>query len=245
MKQNKYDDEKFFSQYSKMGRSVQGLEGAGEWYILKKLFPDFKGKRVLDLGCGFGWHCRYAAEKGAEAVTGVDISEKMLKEAKKKTNCNNIKYLHLGIEDIDFKENSFDIVISSLAFHYVKSFYDICLKVHNALAPDGDFVFSAEHPVFTACGTQDWCYDSSGNIIHWPVDNYYIEGQREATFLGEKIIKYHKTMTTYLDTLLKTGFNITGFAEAEPAKAMIEKNPEFKNELRRPMIFIISAKNIK
>lgn len=62
MKQNKYDDAVFFSEYEKMPRSVKGLEGAGEWPVLKSLFPELKNKSVLDLGCGFGWHCRYARE---------------------------------------------------------------------------------------------------------------------------------------------------------------------------------------
>ena len=51
MKENKYDDDVFFNKYKEMNRSVQGLEGAGEWSQLKQLLPDFEGKRVLDLGC--------------------------------------------------------------------------------------------------------------------------------------------------------------------------------------------------
>lgn len=92
MKQNKYDDKVFFQKYSKMDRSVKGLAGAGEWKTLQKLLPDFKDKRVLDLGCGFGWHCQYAIEHGAKAVTGVDISEKMLTVAKEKTD-SKIRYI--------------------------------------------------------------------------------------------------------------------------------------------------------
>ena len=53
MKENKYDDDRFFSQYAQMSRSVEGLQGAGEWHILQKMLPDFTDKRVLDLGCGF------------------------------------------------------------------------------------------------------------------------------------------------------------------------------------------------
>lgn len=54
MKENKYDDNTFFQKYSQMSRSQQGLAGAGEWETLRKLLPDFKDKRVLDLGCGYG-----------------------------------------------------------------------------------------------------------------------------------------------------------------------------------------------
>ena len=78
MKENKYDDDIFFQKYSQMSRSQQGLAGAGEWETLRKLLPDFKDKRVLDLGCGYGWHCIYAMEHGASSVVGVDISHKML-----------------------------------------------------------------------------------------------------------------------------------------------------------------------
>lgn len=63
-----------------MSRSVKGLEGAGEWHVFKSLLPDLRNKRVLDLGCGFGWHCRYAREQQASSVIGVDISEKMLQK---------------------------------------------------------------------------------------------------------------------------------------------------------------------
>ena len=53
MKENTYDDGTFFAQYSRFPRSVQGLSAAGEWHALREMLPDFTGKRVLDLGCGF------------------------------------------------------------------------------------------------------------------------------------------------------------------------------------------------
>lgn len=80
MKENKYDEEKFFAKYSEMDRSRKGLQAAGEWSELQKLLPDFAGKKVLDLGCGYGWHCRYAAEQGAVYVLGTDISKKCWKK---------------------------------------------------------------------------------------------------------------------------------------------------------------------
>ena len=42
MKQNKYDDNNFFESYGKMPRSIDGLNSAGEWYILRKMLPEFQ-----------------------------------------------------------------------------------------------------------------------------------------------------------------------------------------------------------
>ena len=141
MKENKYDDEKFFHQYSQMSRSVDGLKGAGEWHVLQKMLPDFQGKRVLDLGCGFGWHCQYAIEHGAVHALGIDLSHKMLEEATKRNNSPRIEYKCMAIEDFDYTPESYDIVISSLTFHYLELFPDICKKVHRCLTPGGSLCF--------------------------------------------------------------------------------------------------------
>lgn len=84
MKENIYDQDDFFIAYSQFPRSVEGLNAAGEWPALQRLLPNFQGKSVLDLGCGYGWHCLYAAQQGAIKVIGTDISQKMLKVAKEK-----------------------------------------------------------------------------------------------------------------------------------------------------------------
>src|SRR5205085_9964966 len=81
MTQNIYDDAGFFAGYSALPRSIHGLDGAPEWPTLRALLPDLNGLRVLDLGCGFGWFCRYARGAGAASVTGYDVSERMLARA--------------------------------------------------------------------------------------------------------------------------------------------------------------------
>ena len=242
MKENKYDDPQFFSQYSQMSRSVQGLEGAGEWHVFRQLFPELKGKRVLYLGCGFGWHCQYAAQQGAQSVIGTDISDNMLREARRKNAFPNVQYERVAMEDIDFPDASFDVVISSLAFHYVASFDDICARVYRLLTPGGDFVFSVEHPVFTAQGTQNWYDDAQGKHLHWPVDRYFSEGLRQACFLGQEVTKYHKTLTTYINALLQTGFRLTALVEPEPDSRLLAQHPEYQDELRRPMFLLLSAR---
>ena len=241
MKENKYDDEIFFDRYSQMSRSVNGLKGAGEWHVLRSMFPAFKGKRVLDLGCGFGWHCLYAVEHGAVEVMGIDISEKMIEGAKQRNSSPLIQYKCVAIEDFEFKPSCYDVVISSLVFHYLESFKNICEKVYTCLSEGGAFVFSVEHPVFTAYGNQDWYYDEKGNSLHWPVDNYFTEGHRKAVFLGEEVTKYHKTLTTYVNDLIKSGFEVTGLVEPEPDDVLLTSVPGMKDELRRPMMLLISA----
>ena len=147
------------------------------------------------------------------------------------------------MEDLEFKSESFDIILSSLAFHYVKDFKTLVKNIALWLKKDGELVFSAEHPVFTSYGTQDWYYDENGSILHFPIDNYYYEGEREAVFLGEKVIKYHRTLTTYLNTLLQNGFTIQHIIEPQPPQEMLNL-PEMKDEMRRPMMLIVSAKKV-
>lgn len=241
MKQNKYDDESFFSAYGQMSRSVKGLEGAGEWYQFKPLIPALKGKSVLDLGCGFGWHCRFAREQQASSVIGVDISERMLQQAREKTNDPAISYIHMPIEDIEFSASEFDVVISSLAFHYIKSFEAICKKIYDYLKLGGTFIFSVEHPIFTSRPEQDWYRDEQGNPLHWPVDHYQAEGIRETTFLTEDVVKYHRTVSTYINDLIQVGFTIQAVRESKPSDEMLKNDPLMKDENRRPMFLIVSA----
>ena len=241
MNTSRYDDETFFEKYGQMDRSRLGLAGAGEWETLEPLLPDFAGKRVLDLGCGYGWHCIYAAEHGAASVTGVDLSEKMLAVAREKTRLPQVTYLRGDMAEIAFPPDSFDVVLSSLAIHYLPSFGDFLDRVRRCLVPGGDFVFSVEHPIFTAAGPQDWYYGPDGTPLHFPVDRYFEEGQRTARFLGEDVVKYHRTLTTYLDGLLTGGFELLRVVEPQPPARMLGQ-PGMRDELRRPMMLLVAAR---
>ncbi|QHT62407.1 class I SAM-dependent methyltransferase [Paenibacillus lycopersici] len=241
MKQNKYDDAGFFANYSLMARSVDGLDAAGEWQSFRRMLPDLTGKRVLDIGCGYGWHCRYAREQEAAEVVGIDISEKMLARAGELTDDPKITYRRLAIEDLDYPAGSFDVIISSLALHYIEHIDAVCKEVYRLLAPGGSFVFSTEHPVFTARAAQDWHYGADGEKLHWPVDDYSVEGMRETRFLENDVIKYHRTVSTMLNALIEAGFVIRKLSEPQPPKAMLDTVPGMRDELRRPMFLMIAA----
>jgi ubiquinone/menaquinone biosynthesis C-methylase UbiE len=101
MTQNIYDDESFFKGYSQLPRSIHGLDGAPEWHSLRALLPKIEGLRVLDLGCGFGWFCRWAREHKAASVVGIDVSERMLARAIAETADPAISYHKADLECVE------------------------------------------------------------------------------------------------------------------------------------------------
>ncbi|KAI8328044.1 S-adenosyl-L-methionine-dependent methyltransferase [Chlamydoabsidia padenii] len=201
-----------------MARSKYGLEAAGEWSTMKKMISNLEGKRVLDIGCGYGWHCFYAIELVATSVVGIDSSHKMLEVAERKSK-------ELFGDDGQYNIE-FNTLISSLALHYVQSFTDAITKVARFLKPHcGEFVFSVEHPIFTSYG--DWIYSKVGKPDHRPVDYYFSEGSRKTNFLGCEVVKYHKTLTTCVNSLVTTGlFQITQIIEPLPEPDMLTKMPD-------------------
>jgi SAM-dependent methyltransferase len=241
MKQNKYDEPEFFAKYSKMPRSIGGLDNAEEWHVFRALLPDLRDKRLLDLGCGYGWHCRYARQQQAQSVVGVDLSERMLDHAKSVTNDPGIEYLRSAIEDIDFPADEFEVVFSSLALHYVERFDLACQKVSHCLVTGGAFVFSVEHPMFTALAAQEWCYGPSGERLHWPVDDYQQEGPRHTQWLADNVVKYHRTVATYVNTLIDSGFQLSKLSEPAPSPDRLIEQPDFQDDCRRPTFLLIAA----
>lgn len=146
-------------------------------------------------------------------------------------------YLNILIEELDFSKTGVDALDIDIINNKVQIFPE---KIYRILKSGGKLVFTVEHPVFTAYGTQDWHYNEKGEILHFPVDNYYYEGKRTAVFLGEKVTKYHRTLTTYLNTLLSNGFIINHIVEPQPPENMMDI-PGMQDEMRRPMMLIVSA----
>lgn len=241
---NEYDEEGFFLRYASMDRSRYGLDAAGEWYQLRNLFPPLEGKDVLDLGCGYGWHCIYCLQHGAAKVLGIDSSGRMLKEAERLHGRKGIEYRHIGIEEYEYPEDSWDFVISNLALHYIGDLGKVYSLVHRTLRKNGVFLFNIEHPVFTAEGSEEWICDDEGNHLHWPVDDYFRPGTRWTTFLGSSIKKQHHTLTQILNGLIETGFEIRAVIEAQPSEDVINLEG-MADEMRRPMMLLVKAEATK
>src|SRR5258708_36619692 len=187
MKQNIYDNPRFFEGYSQLRRHESGLNMAVDQPAMRSLLPPLANKRVLDLGCGFGKMCRYAIDQGAANVVGVDISTKMLAKAREDTADSRISYIQSALEDLTFAQASFDVVASSLALHYIERYDSVCANVKSWLVAGGAFVFSVEHPMVTAYPVGRYV-DEKGEGQHWLVDNYKIEGIRHTQWFTDDVI---------------------------------------------------------
>ncbi len=241
MTQNIYDDDEFFAGYSRLPRSVAGLDGAPEWPALRALLPDLSARKVLDLGCGFGWFCRWARQQGAGYVLGIDVSEKMLARSRARTEDPAITYTRADMGQLELPPVSFDLVYSSLALHYVENLSGLMSQVYRSLVPGGALVFSVEHPIFTAPSEPRWSLNAAGRRI-WPVDGYLDEGPRSTDWLAKGVVKQHRTLATYINMLVRLSFAISHVEEWSPTDAQIAAQPNWADERQRPPFLLVAAK---
>lgn len=238
MAQNIYDNASFFAEYNKLPRSQEGLAGAPEWPALQQIVGSVKKAKVLDLGCGYGWFCRWASESGAAEVSGVDISMQMLEKAEHDWPPDEkIKYLRIDLDELDPAEGRYDLVYSSLAFHYAKDIKSLFQKIYSSLRSGGRLVFSIEHPLFTAPLVPE--FDNVRG--KWSLNSYHNEGERMRYWLGENVKKQHRTLTTYVEALIEPGFRLDAFKEWKPSEEELKEHPDWEMEIHRPMFLLMAA----
>jgi SAM-dependent methyltransferase len=240
MTQNVYDQPAFFDAYARMRRSVEGLDGAGEWPAVRALLPDLNGRSVVDLGCGYGWFCRWARKQGAARVLGLDLSEKMLAVARDAETDAGILYERADLETLSLPEGAFDLAYSSLAFHYVEDAARLYAQIRRSLEPGGRLVFSIEHPIYMAPAHPRWL--AHEGVMTWPVDGYLLEGPRTTDWLGARVVKHHRTVGTTLNLLIASGFTIEHVEEFCPTPEQIAARPELADEVQRPMFLLVRAR---
>jgi SAM-dependent methyltransferase len=238
--QNIYDTPQFFDGYSRLDRQMRGLDGAPEWPPLRALLPELRGKRVVDLGCGFGWFARWALSQGAVSALGIDLSENMLTRARAEIADPAVSYLKTDLERLELPRESFEVAFSSLALHYVEDFGRLIGEVFRALVSRGHFVFSIEHPIYMASMNAGWMANDDGGRT-WPVDHYALEGSRVTDWLAKGVVKQHRTLATTLNTLIGAGFVIQRIAEWSPTREQVAAQPSLADELDRPMLLLVAA----
>lgn len=241
MAQNIYDDPEFRAGYVTLDRQIRGLDGAPEWPSMRTMLPtDLRGRRVVDLGCGFGWFSRWADEHGAASVIGVDVSREMLKRARADTSSSSIDYRRTDLDRLNLPDRSVDLAFSSLTFHYVADLDRLLRMLAEAIEPGGQLVFSVEHPILSAPSSQHFETSDAGRMI-WPLERYLEEGERVTHWFVDGVIKQHRTIATYINSLVTAGFVVDHIDEWGPSAEQIRERPEFSDDVHRPWFLLVGA----
>jgi 2-polyprenyl-3-methyl-5-hydroxy-6-metoxy-1,4-benzoquinol methylase len=241
--QNVYDDPDFFAGYSQLERFDVAWGTAYEHESFAALLPDVAGSRVLDLGCGAGQLTLHLAQAGAAEVIGIDVSERMLEIARTQRAESLVTYLRASMDEAEFPAGRFELVVSSLALHYVEDYRRLVRRVADWLVPGGVIVFSTEHPMFTARASDDgWIRDAGGEPLRWTIDRYGAEGLREERWFRDGVQKFHRMLATLLNGLVDAGLVIERVVEPMPDEEMLLRRPDWVHELKRPIFLLVRAR---
>ena len=220
--------------------------------MYKKL-PDLKGKTVLCVGCGTGEECEYIKSLGAKRVVGIDISKERISFLKKINP--DLEFYAMDMEKLDFDDNSFDFIYSSLALHYAKDWTKILNKIYKILKKGGTFLFSTHHPI--KWGSEiNKLKDRDSFLLGYKkyksgeskVFGDYLTTRKINDILssdGFKVSYYHRPISEIMRDIIKSGFVISDFIEPKPLKSVIKKKPDFyKIYSRIPLYMIFELRKI-
>ncbi len=247
---NIYDDTSFFNRYVNLRKNKISINEIVEKPAMFSLLgSSLFGKKILDLGCGYGEHLAYYQSLGASYLVGIDLSLNMINKATElfKNQNNNVKYsfYHQSMMDLEsISEDDFDIITSSYAFHYIDDFDLLLSNIRNKLKPNGTLIFSQEHPV-TTCHKQGkrWEKNDKKEQICYRLNHYRQQGLRERNWFNKSFKTYHRTFSSIINALIKNGFMIEKVLEP-----MLDENDELASEfsdlIHRPPILVIKARKI-
>ena len=216
---------------------------------------DIRGKKILDIGCGEGYNTRVFAQLGAQDI-GIDLSKTMIRLAQEEENRNKlgIRYFNASWTDLSLFKNEFDVVVSTMALMDSPGYEDALKEFYRVLKDDGNLFFSVCHPCFLSPGYVT-LKDINGISTHRIINSYPKEGPWEFTWQLSKnadksdsrsviSISYHRTLSTYINKLLKAGFILKKIEEPLPSEEACEKNPRLKSayNVAPPFLFVHGAK---
>jgi SAM-dependent methyltransferase len=168
-----------------------------------KLFGSISGKKVLDIGCGSGHSLQYLANEGARELWGLDLSTKQIETAKNLLINQPEKvtlYESPMEENPGLPSNYFDIVYSIYALGWTTDLECTFSNIHSYLKPGGVFIFSWEHPLHDRL-----TYEHPSFIFN---KTYNVEGPEYNEAWHNNAVIYHRKLSTYINTLIDTGFII-------------------------------------
>ncbi len=244
MARNIFDDSVFFNGYMELRRSGVNYNELLEQPAMRAMLPELHGKAVLDLGCGYGDNCRDFIKRGASRAVGVDISERMLREAASGDNPAGVRFMHMDMSRISELNERFDFVYSSLAFHYIMDFPQFVSDIYRLINDGGELLFSQEHPIATATagGLGHYNENQAGEYVSYTMSDYGRSGKRVVHWFVDGVEKYHRTVSEIVNALAGAGFMVKEMREPLPDAQALKILPGLEKEFIKPSFLIIKAK---
>jgi SAM-dependent methyltransferase len=233
-----YDDADVFATYMRSRQRDETPNDTLERPDLLDLLGEAAGRRVLDLGCGDAQIGRELLAAGAASYLGVEPSTNMVQAGTATLAGTAGQITHATIEAWDYPAGAFDLAISRLALHYVEDVATTFRRVFGTLSPGGRLVFSVEHPVITSFSL---ALDGGGQRQAWTVDDYHVQGRRVTHWLGGEVVKYHRTVETYVGALLGAGFTLEALREGSPRRAAFLREETYRRRQRIPLFLLLAG----
>jgi SAM-dependent methyltransferase len=231
-----YDDDAVFAAYNRTREAwPDNPNDTLEQPVMRELAGDLAGRRILDLGCGAASFGVRALVAGARSYLGVDGSRNMVARAESALAGGGGTAVCADLETWVAPVGAFDLAVSSLALHYVADLAEVLARVYGALVSGGRFVCSVEHPILTASD----CGGRSGPCPDCLVDDYFVVGPREASWFGERVVKYHRTIEGYVAALQGAGFVLDRLRESAPDRERFADEAEYARRIRAPIFLFL------
>ena len=176
------------------------------------LLGEVRGHRVLEIGCGSGHTLAYLAERGASELWGLDISAEQIGAASRLLKGLDVSarlFVSPMEENPGIPEGAMDLVVSIFSMGWAVDLERAVDLVRSYLAPGGRFVFSWEHPVYSALDSA-----TSGAVSF--ARPYQMEGELPGlSWAGIPIVMHARKMSTILNTVIGAGLEIRRIVEGE------------------------------
>ncbi|MAK60661.1 MAG: SAM-dependent methyltransferase [Ponticaulis sp.] len=208
--------------------------GYNEHPAMRNAIGDPSGLHVLDAGCGPGFLSRDLLDEGAASVSAFDISPNMVEIAKRNTGGKASCFVaDLAQPQTTLEDQSFDLVVSSLAIDYVRDWSVPLAEFARALKPRGRLVMSVQHPM----GAYDWYKPPSAFGVHLCRATWKGFGGKPV-----EVPDYYRSFEETINPVLQAGFVLRGVTETRPSPELKALNPrKFAQNDRFPTFMILDA----
>ena len=181
------------------------------------LFGDVRGKKLLEICCGSGHSLKYHADRGAEELWGLDLSQKQLDNAKALLSENGYtaRLVCAPMEaEADIPKGYFDYVYSIYGIGWTTDLQGTFNKIASYLKKDGIFIFSWHHTlhycVAWSCEERKEIIEDGKLIFH---KSYFDEAPFTMPVHDSEVVLCNRKISAYVNALAKSGFAIEQMVE--------------------------------